>query len=69
VDLATKRHPSYCVEIIGQGYRAQPIVVTLYMVTFSSELQNWWHTKRRYLEKAATAETPLESVALEQVAP
>ena len=50
MDLATKRHPSYCVEIIGQGYRAQPIVITLYTNQLSADLQHWWHTKHRYLE-------------------
>ena len=54
VDLATRRHPSYCVEIVGQGYRAQPIVVTLYMVSFSREMQSWWHTKSRHLEQPTT---------------
>lgn len=63
VDLATKRHPSYCVEIIGQGYRAQPIVVTLYMNNFSSEMQNWWHTKRRHLDQATEEPAIAEQTA------
>ncbi|EKV02878.1 hypothetical protein Lepto7375DRAFT_5146 [Leptolyngbya sp. PCC 7375] len=60
VDLATRRHPSYCVEIVGQGYRAQPIVVTLYMSPLSREMQNWWHTKRRYLESGTPDAGSLE---------
>ena len=46
VDLATRKHPSYCVEIIGQSYRSEPIIMTIYTETFSAEMQNWWHTKR-----------------------
>ena len=46
VDLSTRRHPSYCVEIIGQSYRSEPIVMTLYPVRLSAAQQNWWHTKR-----------------------
>jgi hypothetical protein len=46
VDLATRRHPSYCVEIVGQSYRSKPIVMTLYTVKLPAEQQNWWHTKR-----------------------
>lgn len=46
VDLSTRKHPSYCVEIVGQSYRSDPIVMTLYTVKLSAQLQNWWHTKR-----------------------
>ncbi|MEM6452196.1 MAG: hypothetical protein AAF703_18025 [Cyanobacteria bacterium P01_D01_bin.105] len=45
-DLATRKHPSYCVEIVGQSYRSEPIVMTLYTEKLPAELQNWWHTKR-----------------------
>ena len=47
VDLSTRRHPSYCVELVGQGYRGEAFVTTLYTAKLSSELQNWWHTKRQ----------------------
>lgn len=46
VDMATRKHPSYCVEIIGQSYRSEPMVMTLYTVKMTRELQDWWHTKR-----------------------
>ncbi|MEM1242726.1 MAG: hypothetical protein AAGI45_23085 [Cyanobacteria bacterium P01_H01_bin.26] len=48
VDMATRRHPSYCVEIVGQGYHARPIIITLYTSRLSPEMQDWWHTKRLY---------------------
>ncbi|MEM9807062.1 MAG: hypothetical protein AAF959_17485 [Cyanobacteria bacterium P01_D01_bin.56] len=56
IDLATQRHPSYCVEIVGQGYRAQPIVITLYTAKLSQDLQHWWHTKHRYIKNSHSAE-------------
>jgi len=46
VDLSTRKHPSYCVEIVGQSYRSDPIVMTLYTVKLSAQQQDWWHTKR-----------------------
>ena len=55
VDLATRKHPSYCVEIVGQSYRSEPIVMTLYTETLSPELQNWWHTKRLKPQQAVSS--------------
>lgn len=46
VDLATRNRPSYCVEIIGQSYRSEPIIMTLYTEKLSAELKDWWHTKK-----------------------
>ena len=45
-DMATQRFPSYSVEIVGQGYRAETFVTTLYTAKLSTELQHWWHAKR-----------------------
>ena len=56
VDMATRKHPSYCVEIIGQSYRSEPVVMTLYTVKLASELQNWWHTKRTAESSAGNAD-------------
>jgi hypothetical protein len=44
--MATRQHPSYNVEIVGQGYRGESFVTTLYTVRLSPELQAWWHTRR-----------------------
>jgi hypothetical protein len=57
VDLSTRKHPSYCVEIVGQSYRSEPIVMTLYPVQLSTERQNWWHTKRTEKESASWPES------------
>ncbi|MGB3297982.1 MAG: hypothetical protein WBA76_06905 [Phormidesmis sp.] len=46
VDMATRKHPSYCVEIVGQSYRSEPIVMTLYTIKLQLETQNWWHNRR-----------------------
>ncbi len=45
-DMATRHFPSYAVEILGQGYRGEPFVLTLYTVRLSPAEQNWWYTKR-----------------------
>lgn len=45
-DMATRKFPSYSVEIVGQGYRTVPFVTTLYTVQLPLEEQNWWYTKR-----------------------
>lgn len=73
VDLATRRHPSYCVEIIGQSYRSEPIIMTLYPVRLSAAQQNWWHTKRsaertgkQNTEQATGGESVLEQSPLGQ---
>jgi len=44
-DMATRKFPSYCVEILGQG-GSEPFVTTLYTTRLSSAEQNWWCTKR-----------------------
>jgi hypothetical protein len=46
-DMATRRSPSYCVEIVGQGYHTQPFVTTLYTAKLDSALRTWWHTPGR----------------------
>ncbi|MEO0769635.1 MAG: hypothetical protein AAFY72_09405 [Cyanobacteria bacterium J06649_4] len=61
VDLATRKHPSYCIEIVGQSYRSEPIVMTLYTVKLSAELQNWWHTKRLKPQPANTSSKPSDT--------
>ena len=59
-DIATRKFPSYTVEIVGQGYRGEPFVTTLYTVRLSTEEQNWWYTKRvpPMAEPAERAATP-----------
>ena len=45
VDLATRKHPSYCVKILGQG-TSEPIVITLYSVNLPQPVRDWWHADR-----------------------
>ncbi|MGA7932971.1 MAG: hypothetical protein WCA35_05280 [Kovacikia sp.] len=45
VDLATRNHPSYCVEILGQ-VTPEPIVITLYSVSLPPPVRDWWHSDR-----------------------
>lgn len=42
LDMGTKRHPSYSVEILGQG-PVEPIIITLYSVQLPGVVQDWWH--------------------------
>lgn len=49
-DLATRRYPSYNVEIVGQSYRAEPFVTTLFTANLDSATQAWWHTKQARCE-------------------
>ncbi|MBE9156224.1 hypothetical protein IQ265_05185 [Nodosilinea sp. LEGE 06152] len=44
-DMATRKSPSYCVEIVGQGYGAQSFVTTLYTAKLDRATQSWWHTR------------------------
>lgn len=44
-DLATKRFPSYMVEILDHEYSREPFVLTLYWLKFPKDIQAWWYTK------------------------
>ncbi|NJL38047.1 MAG: hypothetical protein HC899_15890 [Leptolyngbyaceae cyanobacterium SM1_4_3] len=46
VDLATQNSPSYSVEILGQEYFGEPIVLTLYPVKLPQPVKEWWHSRR-----------------------
>ncbi|MGG6241927.1 hypothetical protein ACQ4N7_25180 [Nodosilinea sp. AN01ver1] len=59
-DMATRKSPSYCVEIVGQGYGAQSFVTTLYTAKLDRATQAWWHT-RRQRDETETAEGDLPS--------
>lgn len=45
IDLATKGHPSYCIEIVGQGSLA-PTVITLYSVNLPPPIKDWWYSEK-----------------------
>ncbi len=65
-DVGTKRHPSYSVEIVGQGpadssHRRQsdrppslePIIITLYPVDLPAVVRDWWHTDKPLTQSLA----------------
>jgi hypothetical protein len=56
-DLATKTHPSYAVEILGQGCSGKTIEVTLYSVKLSPVEQEWWYASH----KNSQADFPIEA--------
>ncbi len=45
-DLATRGHPSYSIEILGQGRSPIPLVITLYYIQLPQPLKDWWHTDK-----------------------
>ena len=44
-DIATRRYPSYCVELLGQGPAVTSFVLTLYTAKLSPTDQAWWYSK------------------------
>lgn len=44
-DIAVKRSPSYCVQLVDYS-EAEPFVMTLYWMKLSPEHQTWWYSKR-----------------------
>ncbi len=53
-DMATRKSPSYCVEIVGQGDGAQAFVTTLYTAKLDRATQAWWHARIPVDETNAT---------------
>ncbi|NET08837.1 MAG: hypothetical protein F6K09_34915 [Merismopedia sp. SIO2A8] len=54
-DLATKRFPSYVVEILDQEYSEAPFVLTLYWARLPQDVQQWWY--RRYVPASAARDS------------
>lgn len=44
-DMATKNHPSYCVELLG-GHHRDAFVLTLYLVKLSQSTKEWWYSNK-----------------------
>ena len=44
-DMATRKSPSYCVEIVGHSYGAQAFVTTFYTAKLDRDTQRWWYTR------------------------
>ena len=44
-DLASRRCPSYAVELLQPGARSTRTVITLFPVRLAPELQEWWYSK------------------------
>lgn len=53
-DIATKRSPSYCVQLLDYP-ESEPVVMTLYWVKLSEVQQQWWYTRRVPVVAAADA--------------
>ncbi len=46
-DLATRKSPSYSVEILEPGYSGDIVILTLYETRLDAKTQEWWHSRRR----------------------
>ncbi len=44
-DLASRRCPSYAVELLQPGARPTRTVITLFPVRLGAQLQEWWYSK------------------------
>ncbi|MFE4106730.1 hypothetical protein [Almyronema epifaneia] len=58
-DMATRKFASYNVEIVGQGYRSESFVITLYTFALPPEQQHWWYAKRLAAQTLSTATASL----------
>ena len=45
-DLASRRCPSYAVELLQPGSRPTVTVLTLFPQRFTTEMQEWWYSRR-----------------------
>jgi hypothetical protein len=45
-DLASRRCPSYAVELLQPGARPTRTVITLFPMRLESQLQEWWYSKQ-----------------------
>ena len=45
-DMASRRCPSYSVELLQPGSRPTVTVLTLFPQRFSSDMQDWWYSRR-----------------------
>ncbi|NJL85006.1 MAG: hypothetical protein HC886_01965 [Leptolyngbyaceae cyanobacterium SM1_1_3] len=60
-DMATRKFASYSVEIIGQSYRSEPFVITLYTFLLPPQQQQWWYAKQRPLAISMPEKTGLQA--------
>ena len=45
-DMASRRCPSYSVEILEPGSKPVNTVITFFSEKFSTEIQEWWYSKK-----------------------
>ncbi len=45
-DIAARRCPSYSVEILQPGNKPTKTVLTLFSCRFTSDMQEWWYSRR-----------------------
>ena len=45
-DMASRKCPSYSVQILEPGSKPVETVITLFSKKFSSDIQEWWYSKK-----------------------
>lgn len=66
LDMATRGHPTYSVEILdpgyaqrrGAAYSAMPVLLTLYWVNLPQPMNEWWYSDRLKRHEGLAAEPP-----------
>jgi hypothetical protein len=58
-DLASRRCPSYAVELLQPGSRPTATVLTLFSLRLSAPLQEWWYSKQPGSCEPANSAPPL----------
>ena len=58
-DLASRRCPSYAVELLQPGARPTRTVITLFPVRLGAALQEWWYSKQPPSLDPANSSPPL----------
>ena len=51
-DMASRKCPSYSVQILEPGSKPVETVITLFSKKFSTDIQEWWYSKKTRLKRA-----------------
>ena len=65
-DLASRRCPSYAVELLQPGARPTRTVITLFPVRLGAQLQEWWYSKLPASLDQANSQPPSQTVTSDQ---
>lgn len=65
LDMASRAHPTYSVEMVGQGRDRpltgdliQPMILTCYWIKLPQAMNEWWYSDRLRREKPLSSKPP-----------